>query len=183
MADRPKVPWHDFEDEVFKAVKRAIRRDYGLDSKARIEFRRDAEYRGQSGNLIKIEISVEFYRTHTNEPHTIWLWECKHKQARKVEVGDISQLSEKISDIGKSRAKGSMVTSVGFQEGAIKQAEMHGITLCLLHKELVWLSRYADNEADEQVELIYVTDGVGFDGKPALLPEFEPFVRHCLRTM
>ncbi len=176
-------PWHNFEEEVFRAVKRALRVNYFPSFDGRIEVRRNSEYRGQSGNPIKLEIGVDLYRKDASEPYLIWLWECKHKSRRKVEVGDIYQLAAKVLDIGISRAKGSMVTTIGFEDGAIKQAETHGITLCLLRKKLVYVSKYARDQEDEEREVIYVESGFDFGGKSALLPEFEAFVRHCIRQI
>jgi restriction system protein len=55
--------------------------------------------------------------------------ECKC-YAHKVSVDDIEEFHSKIDDIGAH--KGIMVTTVGYQEGAVKTARGRGIALALL---------------------------------------------------
>src|SRR6516165_5760187 len=118
MSTGRTTEWSSFEARVYKAVWKAAREDYALFHNGTFQVRRCAEYRGRSGNVIQIEVSLELFRHGASEPHTIWLWECKQRTRRKVEVGAIHELKSKIDEIGTSRAKGSIVTTKGFQEGA-----------------------------------------------------------------
>jgi len=54
------------------------------------------------------------------------LVECKHYKD-KVEISDLLEFAQRIDDIGAH--KGVVVSTVGFQEGAIKVADAHGIAL------------------------------------------------------
>src|SRR5690348_3891412 len=131
MAKR-KPRWHCFEDEVCAAVRKAVLSGY-LPFGGRFNVTRGAEYVSpSSGNTIKIEVSLEAFRQDATEPCLIWLWECKHKSRRGVEVGVVRDLHSKIQELGVGRAKGSCVTTIGFQEGAMRLAETLGISLYVL---------------------------------------------------
>jgi hypothetical protein len=58
--------------------------------------------------------------------------ECKHYK-KKVPVDDVEEFHSKIDDIGAH--KGIVITTVGFQVGAIKTAKARGIALALLTTE------------------------------------------------
>jgi hypothetical protein len=175
-------PWQCFEEEVFEAVKKALRVEYGLPAElGQIRPRRNAEYIGSSGNKYKLEISVEFYRLGANEPHLIWLWECKRKAARKVGLGDVAELAAKLDDIGTSRSKGSIVTTIGYQKGARNLAEKHGITLCLLRNDLEYVSRFTKEVPTTARPVIYVQSGIDFKGDAVSEVRFPDYVRECVR--
>ena len=182
MGKAAKGQWQCFEDDVFDAVKKALREKYRLPVDiGKPKFRRNAEYVGSSKNQYKIEISVEFFRSGAEEPYWIWLWECKQKGKRKVELGDVAELSEKLSDIGKSRCMGSIVTTVGYQKGAVRLAEQHGITLCLLSNGLEYVTRFGKNEPTTSRPVIYVESGIDYGGDPVSGMRFPDYVRQCVR--
>ncbi len=184
MGQSKERSWRCFEDEVFDAVKKALRVDYYFpEFEGRIDVRRNAEYSGASGNTYKLEVSVEMFRRNAQEPYLIWLWECKHKGSRKVAASEVCELSEKLSEIGKSRCKGSIVTTVGYQKGAINLANIHGITLCILKKDLEYVSRFAKNESTTARPVIYVEHGNDFDGHAVSDMRFPEYVRHCIREL
>jgi hypothetical protein len=89
------------------------------------------EYRGRiSGRKIIVDVSYE--DTIFGGAKLLVLIECKC-YAKAVEVGDVDEFFGKLHDIGAN--KGIMVTTVGYQEGAIKTAKGHKIALARLSKE------------------------------------------------
>lgn len=79
-----------------------------------------------SGRRIRVDISFE---TQVLGTQVLVLAECKHLE-RNVEAGDVVKFYGDLQDIGAH--KGVIFTSVGYQEGAIKVAESHGIALVVL---------------------------------------------------
>ena len=80
----------------------------------------------------KIKVDVSFELTPLGGARTIYVVECKCYNHR-VPVDDIEEFHSKLDDIGAH--KGILITTVGFQEGAIKTAKGRGIALALLTKE------------------------------------------------
>lgn len=76
----------------------------------------------------------------------LFLVECKCYN-HAVPVDDVEEFHSKINDIGAH--KGIMVTTVGFQSGAIKTAKGRGIALALLTNE------------HQKGELVYVVNAAG----------------------
>jgi hypothetical protein len=76
----------------------------------------------------------------------LFIVECKCYN-HAVPVDDVEEFHSKIDDIGAH--KGIMVTTVGFQSGAIKTAKGRGISLALLTKE------------HQKGELVYVVNTTG----------------------
>lgn len=64
--------------------------------------------------------------------HIIVVVECKHYR-RRVEISDVLEFASRIDDV--SAHKGVMVTTVGYQEGAIKIAKANRITLLITAPE------------------------------------------------
>ena len=80
-------------------------------------------YRGRSGHNHQIDVSVDLTVASFR---ILILFECKHYK-RTVSVEDLLAFAQRLSDIGAH--KGVVVSTVGFQEGAKKVAEAHGIAL------------------------------------------------------
>jgi hypothetical protein len=161
------VDWENFEDQVFKHVKWELESGHLglLPSRSRVQ--RNASYPSERRKAqIKIEVSIENFREGATEPSQIWLWECKNKGTRNVEVSDVEVLSSKIEQLGASRFRGSIVTTQGFQPSAVELAKSVGISLLVLKKELSWICKYSRTTPDEEREVIYVTDGLDPFGKP-----------------
>ena len=78
---------------------------------------------------IKIDVSFDYDIAGAN---LLFLVECKC-YGHSVPVDDVEEFHSKIDDIGAH--KGIMVTTVGFQEGAVKTARGRGIALALLTTE------------------------------------------------
>ena len=78
---------------------------------------------------IKVDISFNYQIAGAD---LLFIVECK-RYAHQVPVDDVEEFHSKIDDIGAH--KGIMVTTVGFQEGAVKTAKGRGIALALLTSE------------------------------------------------
>ena len=78
---------------------------------------------------IKVDVSFNYQIAGAD---LLFLVECKC-YAHPVPVDDVEEFHSKIDDIGAH--KGIMVTTVGFQEGAVKTAKGRGIALALLTNE------------------------------------------------
>jgi hypothetical protein len=170
--------WRCFEDEVYEAVKKALSAGYfPFDEKAKP--RRGAEYPGITpGSTIKIEVSVDAYRENATEPCAIWLWECKRKGNRKVEGAAVRELYSKILEIGAARANGSLVTTIGFQRGAIDLAKNIGISLYLLKKKkLVAHTKYAKDQQETLRQIIIADCPTDFSGHESSDVIFEDLVK------
>ena len=79
----------------------------------------------KSGHAHQIDVSIEF---NIADLSLLILFECKHYKNR-VAIGDILEFAQRIDDIGAQ--KGVVVTTVGFQEGAVKVADGYGIALVI----------------------------------------------------
>lgn len=92
------------------------------------------------GKDIIFDVSFEVFRKTAAEPHLIWIWECKN-YSHTVPVDDVEEFHAKLSQIGADRTKGTMITPVGFDPGAVEFARSKGIGLCRLipQEALVWL--------------------------------------------
>jgi hypothetical protein len=80
-------------------------------------------YTGASGQNYEIDVSFETIHAET---HILVLIECKCYKHR-VGLDDVTEFAYKIQDIGAH--KGIMVTTKGFQSGAVKIAKREGIAL------------------------------------------------------
>lgn len=78
---------------------------------------------------IKVDVSFNYTIAGAD---LLFLVECKC-YAHSVTVDEVEEFHSKIDDIGAH--KGIMVTTVGFQEGAVKTARGRGIALALLTTE------------------------------------------------
>ncbi|MFH1231815.1 MAG: restriction endonuclease [Planctomycetota bacterium] len=81
------------------------------------------KYTGKSGVVYKIDLSYKFQVADTDY---LTLIECKHWNQR-VKRSVVSELKDKVEDIGAH--KGVIVTTIGFQQGALKLAGKNGIAL------------------------------------------------------
>ena len=79
----------------------------------------------------EIKVDVSFNYTIAGSD-LLFLVECK-RYGHSVPVDDVEEFHSKIDDIGAH--KGIMVTTIGYQEGAVKTARGRGIALALLTTE------------------------------------------------
>ncbi|MFC1572439.1 restriction endonuclease [Candidatus Eisenbacteria bacterium] len=80
----------------------------------------------------QIKVDVSFAYSIANGANVLFIVECKCYN-RRVPVDDVEEFHSKLDDIGAH--KGIMVTTVGFQRGAIETARGRGIALALLTSE------------------------------------------------
>ena len=80
----------------------------------------------------KIKVDVSFTLSIAGGAKLLVIVECKNYNHR-VPVDDVEELHSKIDDIGAQ--KGILITTIGFQEGAIKAAIGRRIALALLTSE------------------------------------------------
>lgn len=94
---------------------------------AKITFHRKKRYHGLSGNDHEIDVSLELDLAGFELK---LLAECKRRSKRKIMKRDVQAFSRTLDDIG--GAKGVVVTTIGFDEGARREAESKGIALAIL---------------------------------------------------
>lgn len=86
------------------------------------------EYEGRiTGRKIKVDVS--FVLDIAGGANLLVIVECKH-YSHRVPVDDVEEFHSKLDDIGAQ--KGILITTVGFQEGAVKAARGRRIALALL---------------------------------------------------
>jgi hypothetical protein len=83
-----------------------------------------------TGRNIKVDVS--FVLSLVGGADFLVLVECKYYKS-KVPVDDVEEFHSKIDDIGAQ--KGILITTIGFQSGAVKAAKGRRIALALLTKE------------------------------------------------
>ena len=79
----------------------------------------------KTGHAHQIDVSIEL---RIADLSLTVLVECKHYKS-KVGIADLLEFAQRIDDIGAH--KGVLVSTVGFQEGAIRVADAHGIALVI----------------------------------------------------
>lgn len=84
---------------------------------------RNRHFLGKSGHSHQIDIAIEIAVATLQ---LLVIVECKCYR-RSVEVADVLEFVSRIQDIGAS--KGVMVTTIGFQEGAVRLAKSHHVAL------------------------------------------------------
>jgi len=102
--------------------------NYGLDPTLANLRRKPAYYSRDRKKDIVFDVSIELSRRGATTPFWIWVWECKN-YTHTVPVDDVEEFHAKLSQIGADRAKGSMITPVGFDSGAVEFAKSKGIGL------------------------------------------------------
>lgn len=101
-----------------------------LDSLVGVDVHHQKVYEGRvSRRKIKVDVSFDY---EVAGSHLLFLVECKH-YSHRVGVDDVEEFHSKIDDIGAH--KGIMVTTVGYQKGAIMTGEARGMALALLTRE------------------------------------------------
>lgn len=101
-----------------------------LSSMVGVDVHHQKTYTGRASHRdIKVDVSFNFEIAGAN---LLFLIECKY-YSHNVPVDDVEEFHSKIDDVGAH--KGILVTTKGFQEGAVKTARGRGIALALLTKE------------------------------------------------
>ena len=78
---------------------------------------------------IIFDVSVEVCRKGVLIPFWVWIWECKNYN-HTIPVDDVEEFHAKLNQVGANRTKGTMITPIGFDSGALEFARSKGIGLC-----------------------------------------------------
>ncbi len=81
------------------------------------------------GKSITFDLAVEVRRVGATDPFFVWILECKNYVTR-VPVDDVEEFHAKLEQVGADRTKGTVITPVGFDPGAVEFAKAQGIGLC-----------------------------------------------------
>lgn len=111
----------------------------------KIQVHRDKKYLGKSGHSHQIDVSAELQVAGLD---IIIIFECK-KYSRKVGIDDVMELSSRVDDI--HAHKGVLVTTIGFQKGAVRLAKSVGISL-VKAGDFGWEIVFADPYADLRIQ-------------------------------
>jgi len=131
------LPWQAFEAEVAGYIQKALDgRELGIDNgKARVTPKYPLFSRDRESNII-FDVALQvFSALDSTTPVFVWLWECKNYPSHRVTVDEVEEFHSKITQVGAH--KGTMVTRMGFQSGAIAFAKSRGIGLMTLNKQRV----------------------------------------------
>jgi hypothetical protein len=101
-----------------------------LPAAARVFHRKGYHSPARRGDII-FDVAVEVSRPGADSPYLIWVWECKD-YGHRVPVDDVEEFQKKLEQIGPSRAKGTIISRNGFQQGAFNVARTWGIGLVKL---------------------------------------------------
>lgn len=91
-------------------------------------FHRKGYYSNDRKKDIIMDVSIEVFRKNNETPFLVWIWECKD-YGKPVPVDDVEEFHSKLEQIGLHKTKGTMISTFGFQQGAIDYAESKGIGL------------------------------------------------------
>ena len=118
-----------YESEVADAVAADLAAgNYGIDPACAVVRRKPGYFSRDRNKDIMFDVSVEVSRKGGSTPYWIWVWECKN-YTHSVPVDDVEEFHAKLSQIGADRAKGTMITPLGFDSGAVEFAKSKGIGL------------------------------------------------------
>ncbi|MBE9156991.1 restriction endonuclease [Nodosilinea sp. LEGE 06152] len=119
----------DYELKVMKLVKLKLEEDeFGINPKqARVSHKPTYYSRDRQKDII-FDVSIEICRKGAETPYWIWIWECKN-YSHKVPVDDVEEFHAKLNQVGANRTKGTIITPIGFDEGACEFARSKGIGL------------------------------------------------------
>lgn len=94
----------------------------------------------------QIDVLAEYTALGT---HNTVLIECK-KQARSVERDEVSSLYDKVKSLGAQ--KGILISTAGFQSGAVQYAKIHGIALWQIFNR--WIKHISNSASDPPPDII-----------------------------
>jgi Restriction endonuclease len=119
----------DYELKVMNLVKQKLEEEeFGISPKYAKVSHKPAYYSRDRKKNIIFDVSIEICRKDAETPYWIWIWECKN-YSHKVPVDDVEEFHAKLNQVGANRTKGTIITPVGFDEGAYEFALSKGIGL------------------------------------------------------
>lgn len=119
----------DYELKVMNLVKLMLEKEeLGISPKQARVLHKPTYYSRDRRKDIIFDVSIEIRRKDAEMPYWIWIWECKN-YSHKVPVDDVEEFHAKLNQVGANRTKGTIITPVGFDEGAYEFALSKGIGL------------------------------------------------------
>ena len=119
----------DYELKVMNLVKLKLEEEeLGISpGQAKVSHKPTYYSRDRQKDII-FDVSIEICRKGAETPYWIWIWECKN-YSHKVPVDDVEEFHAKLNQVGANRTKGTIITPIGFDEGAYEFARSKGIGL------------------------------------------------------
>jgi hypothetical protein len=172
------LPWQNFEEEVAQYLERNCHQ-LGVDGTGTRVRRKPRYYSKARESDIQFDASLEIYSSLKPErPCIIWLWECKDYPNHKVGVEEVEEFHHKLLQVGAH--KGTIVTRLGFQEGAMTLAKTHGIGLMTLIKEKAWAFGMSQDAGFLSHERIYATYSLYTFGREVEGPDLNTIIDYEL---
>jgi hypothetical protein len=169
--------WRHFEAEVFAEIRRTLRTgNLLLAPESAKVFLKKGYFSRDRGKDIVFDVAVEGYAGKSPEPSLIWLWECKDYPLRKVKVDEVEEFYAKMQQVG--CGKGTVVTRLGFEGGAIAFAKSKGIGLATCRKILEAYTNFSAEDASFESVVIRAHEGIRTVGQ-----SFSPAACLALRQM
>ena len=163
MADTT-TSWQNFEEEIFQNLQSWVDEgNLSLDPKYAKVFKKKGYYSKDREKSIIFDASIEVFVQSHEVPWLIWLWECKNYPNRKVKVDEVEEFYAKMGQIGS--VKGTMVTLLGYDDGAIVFAKSKKIGLAVVNKRIITYLCLSRDAEDGTYEVIDAVDGVFSDGE------------------
>jgi hypothetical protein len=190
--DRGMEKGEAFELEVKQHLENELKQgDFGISPRQVKIFHRKAYFSKDRGTQIKVDISIEIFRTDAKEPYLIWVYECKNYN-KSVPVDDIEEFHAKLEQLELHKTKGTVVSRNGFQDGAINYAKAKGISLIRLHEEfMIRMTEAArdisnttiENEITESNSTQSIASFYGYVSTGEYVESLSDFIRAELRNI
>jgi hypothetical protein len=156
--------WGNFELEVEAHVRRLISSGkLAIRAASAKVHHHKAYFSTDRKKEIIFDIAIEVFADGASVPSLIWLWECKDYPTRTVKVDEIEEFWAKMEQVRAN--KGTVVTRIGFDKGAVEYAKSKRIGLARLEKVLVAHTNFASDAADYETVEIRAMDGVSSTGE------------------
>ena len=142
-----------YEQDVLNLVLGELSRgNLAIDPKLARGRHKPAYFSRDRDKNIVFDVSIEVFRKAAAEPYLIWIWECNN-YGHTFPVDDVEEFHAKLSQVGADRTKGTMITPVGFDVGAVQFARSKGIGLCrwIPEDSLVYLMEDSSGPQDSDI--------------------------------
>lgn len=137
-----KTRWANFEREVYETVQKFIAQQrLMLSPKSARVLYKPSYFSRDRNSKITFDVGIEGFADSSTTPSLIWPWECKDYPTRKVKVDEIEEFHAKMMQIG--AGKGTVVTRLGFDSGALAFAQSKNIGLAVLKKKLRYVTCFS----------------------------------------
>ncbi len=130
------------ENQIYDLLKKLIKTDnFIVPSKSSEVFKKKGYYSLKREKEIIFDVTIEVTLPHADKYSNLFIFECKNLN-KQVTVDDVEEFGSKLNQIGEHNTKGIIVTTIGFQESALKVAKAEGMGLIRLtsNKNIQWIS-------------------------------------------